>query len=145
MLRKTCVAGCLILVLGIAVSTYAQIGPRIGIPLQMTLTLEKPAPDETFSNKKVITLGVQKNTYKFILRDFFISDPEGRVTSADVWEQVSQFRPNFQVRGLNEDAVSNIKPAETVTIMGIYSPVTRTFEVGEVQPGPGPLAPPKSY
>jgi hypothetical protein len=126
---------------------YAQaqmVMPR-GLPLDMTLTLEKPAPDQTFNNARTIDLGVGGHSYRFIVRDFFVNDPSEEFNSDDIWRSVENSKPNFQVQGLNSDVVAKIKPGEVITLQGIYAPVTRTFEVAEVRPGPGMSAPPKQY
>src|SRR5713226_3035515 len=135
----------LILMVMLAGAARAQgIVPR-GMPLSMTLTLKKPAPDETFGNQRLIELGIEQQTYRFILLDFFVADPSGKYNSDDIWRQVEQFKPNFLVQGKDRETVAKIKPGETVTLDGIYAPITRTFEVAEVRPGPGITAPPKSY
>src|SRR5713101_323445 len=57
----------------------------LGVPLPTTLLLEKAAPNTTFDNKQVIEIGVKAQTYKFILKDAYVDDPNGKIFWNDVW------------------------------------------------------------
>ena len=105
--------------------------PRMGPPIPTTIVLSKPAPDETYGSKQVVTLGVGTKTYKFILKDAYTNHQ--RVRWPDIWEYVSQFNPNFVVMGQDSESIANIQPGQTVTISGAFAPNDRSFEVLTVE------------
>jgi hypothetical protein len=115
------------------------------IPLATTMVLTKPAPGEIYGNKQVVTMGVGTNTYKFVLNDAFVDDPRGVIQWPDVWQLVRQYKPNFNVAGLGEDTFAKMKPGETLTVRGMFSPNNQTFEVMGTQPGAGTFAPAQHY
>ena len=119
--------------------------PPMGIPLTTTLVIAKPAPDELFANKQIITLGVGTKEYKFLLNDAYIDDPGGRIQWPDVWQQVRVYRPNFVMQGPNVSMIENLKPGDIVTVKGMYAPLDRTFEVMFIQPGKGAFEEKKTY
>lgn len=127
-----------------ATAARAQL-PPMGIPLTTTLVIAKPAPDELFANKQIITLGVGTKEYKFLLNDAYIDDPGGRIQWPDVWQQVRVYRPNFVMQGPNVSMIENLKPGDIVTVKGMYAPLDRTFEVMFIQPGKGAFEEKKTY
>jgi hypothetical protein len=127
-----------------APAARAQL-PPMGIPLTTTLVIAKPAPDELFGNKQVITLGVGTKEYKFLLNDAYIDDPGGRIQWPDVWQQVRVYRPNFVMQGPNVSMIENLNPGDIVTVKGMYAPLDRTFEVIFIQPGKGAFEEKKTY
>ena len=127
-----------------ATAARAQL-PPMGIPLTTTLVIAKPAPDELFGNKQIITLGVGTKEYKFLLNDAYIDDPGGRIQWPDVWQQVRVYRPNFVMQGPNVSMIENLKPGDIVTVKGMYAPLDRTFEVMFIQPGKGAFEEKKTY
>jgi hypothetical protein len=127
-----------------ATAARAQM-PPMGIPLTTTLVIAKPAPDELFGNKQIITLGVGTKEYKFLLNDAYIDDPGGRIQWPDVWQQVRVYRPNFVMQGPNVSMIENLKPGDIVTVKGMYAPLDRTFEVMFIQPGKGAFEEKKTY
>ena len=127
-----------------ATAARAQL-PPMGIPLTTTLVIAKPAPDELFGNKPIITLGVGTKEYKFLLNDAYVDDPGGRIQWPDVWQQVRVYRPNFVMQGPNVSMIENLNPGDIVTVKGMYAPLDRTFEVMFVQPGKGAFEEKKTY
>ncbi len=109
--------------------------PLIGPPIPTTLVVSKPAPDEIFGAKQVISIGVSDKIYKFVLKDAYTNDRS--VRWPDIWQQIVQYRPNLQVQGRGDDQFAKIDPGQTVTIVGMYAPLNHTFEVVSVEPGGG--------
>ena len=143
----TCARFTIIVALGAilgASAARAQL-PPMGIPLTTTLVIAKPAPDELFGNKQIITLGVGTKEYKFLLNDAYIDDPGGRIQWPDVWQQVRVYRPNFVMQGPNVSMIENLNPGDIVTVKGMYAPLDRTFEVMFIQPGKGAFEQKKTY
>ena len=127
-----------------ATAARAQMRP-MGMPLNTTLVIAKPAPEELFGNKQVITLGVGTKEYKFLLNDAYVDDPGGRIQWPDIWQQVRVSRPNFVMQGPNVSMIENLKPGDTATVKGMYAPLDRTFEVMFIQPGKGAFEQKKTY
>src|SRR5215472_3584897 len=127
-----------------ATATHAQL-PPMGLPLTTTLVIAKPAPDQLFGNKQIITLGVGTKEYKFLLNDAYVDDPGGRIQWPDIWQQVRVYRPNFVMQGPNVSMIENLNPGDTVTVKGMYAPLDRTFEVMFIQPGKGAFEQKKAY
>jgi hypothetical protein len=127
-----------------ASAARAQL-PPMGLPLTTTLVIAKPAPDELFGNKQIITLGVGTKEYKFLLTDAYVDDPGGRIQWPDIWQQVRVSRPNFVLQGPNVSMIENLNPGDMVTIKGMYAPLDRTFEVMFIQPGKGAFEQKKTY
>jgi len=130
--------------IGGATAAHAQMQP-MGMPLTTTLVIAKPAPDELFGDKQVITLGVGTKEYKFLLTDAYVDDPGGRIQWPDVWQQVRVSRPNFVLQGPNVSMIENLHPGDMVTVKGMYAPLDRTFEVMFIQPGKGAFEEKKTY
>lgn|SRR5262249_11143960 len=122
----------------------AQMSP-MGIPINTTLVISKPGPEEMFGNKQIVTLGVGTKQYRFVLDDAYVDNAGGHTRWPDVWEYVRTHRPNFVVQGQNSDTFEKIQPGQMVTIKGVFAPLDRTFEVMDVQPGKGPFEPQKTY
>ena len=131
--KKVTAAGffsSLIIVVALAVSPYAfaQMS-RMGPPLPTTVVITKPAPGQIYGNQQVVTFGVKNKTYKFILKDAWVDDPQQIVHWPDIWQQVIQYRPNFQTQGLDADVFEKLEPGQTLTVRGMYAPLNQTFEV----------------
>jgi hypothetical protein len=114
----------------------AQLRPMM-IPLTTTVVITKPAPGTIYGDKPVVTMGVNGKIYKFVLNDAYVDDPRGIVHWPDVWELVRQYKPNFNVTGLGEETFAQIKPGETMTVRGMFSPNNQTYEVMGTQAGGG--------
>ena len=127
-----------------ATAARAQMQP-MGMPLNTTLVIAKPAPDELFGNKQIVTLGVGTKEYKFLLTDAYVDDPGGRIQWPDVWQQVRVHQPNFVLQGPNVNLIENLKPGDMVTVKGMYAPLDRTFEIMFIQPGKGAFEQKKTY
>jgi hypothetical protein len=115
------------------------------IPLTTTVVITKPAPDTIYGDKPVVTMGVNSKIYKFVLNDAYVDDPRGIVHWPDVWELVRQYKPNFNVTGVGEDTFAQMKPGETMTVRGMFSPNNQTYEVVGTQAGGGNFAPGQHY
>ncbi len=115
------------------------------IPLTTTMVITKPAPGEIYGNKQVVTMGVGAKTYKFLLNDAYVDDPRGIIHWPDIWQLVSQYKPNFNVTGLGEDTFAKMQPGETLTVRGMFSPNNQTYEVMGTEPGGGKFAPAQHY
>jgi hypothetical protein len=111
-------------------AAYAFL-PKMGPPIPTTIVLTKPAPGETFGDKQVVTMGVGDKTYKFVLKDAYTNHL--KVRWPDIWQYVSQFKPNFVVQGPDADTFAKIQPGQTVTVNGTFAPMDRTFEILNVQ------------
>ena len=127
-----------------ATAARAQL-PPMGLPLTTTLVIAKPAPDQLFGDKQIITLGVGSKEYKFLLTDAFVDDPGGRIQWPDIWQQVRVHRPNFVMQGPNVSMIENLNPGDMVTVKGMYAPLDRTFGVMFIQPGKGAFEQKKTY
>jgi hypothetical protein len=128
----------------IAARGDAQMRPMM-IPLTTTMVITKPAPGEIYGDKQVVTMGVGAKTYKFVLKDAYVDDPRGIVHWPDIWQLVRQSRPNFNVSGIDEDTFAQMKPGDTLTVRGMFSPNNQTYEVVGTEPGSGPNAPAQHY
>ena len=128
----------------IAGAVHAQIAP-MGMPLPTTVIITKPAPEEIFGDKPVITMGVGTKIYKFILKDAYVDDPHNRIRWPDVWQLVRQSRPNFRVTGVDSNVFEKIEPGQTMTVKGMFAGLNQTFEVTSAEPGAGVFAPPTHY
>ena len=112
----------------------AQRLPAMGPPIPTTIVVTKPAPDEIFGGKTVVTMGIGDKVFKFILKDGFTSSLKTRWP--DIWQYVIQYNPNFVVQG-DQDTFTKIQPGQTVTVSGMFAPMDRTFEVVTVEQGGG--------
>ena len=115
------------------------------IPLSTTVVVTKPAPGTIYGDKPVVTMGVNGKIYKFVLNDAYVDDPRGIVHWPDVWELVRQYKPNFNVTGIGEETFAQIKPGQTMTVRGMFSPNNQTYEVMGTQEGGGIFAPGQHY
>jgi hypothetical protein len=120
----------------------AQMAP-MGIPINTTLVISRPAPDQIYGDKQIITMGVGDKEYKFLLNDAYVDDRI--VRWPDIWQQVRIYRPNFVMQGPHTDEITHLQPGEMMTIKGMYAPLDRTFEVVFVEAGKGPFEPKKQY
>jgi hypothetical protein len=128
----------------IAAPAGAQLRPMM-IPLTTTLVISKPAPGEIYGDKQVITMGVSGKTYKFVLNDAYVDDPRGIVQWPDVWQLVRQYKPNFNVTGVDEDTFAKMQPGETLTVRGMFAGNNQSFEVMGTEPGAGNFGPAEHY
>ncbi|HYL60419.1 MAG TPA: hypothetical protein VEU51_16245 [Candidatus Acidoferrales bacterium] len=129
--------------LAFATAVNAQLAP-MGIPIPTTIVVTKPAPGQIFGDRQVITLGVEGKTYKLLLRDAYVDDPSGKVHWPDIWQQVVQYKPNFNVTGLGQDTFEKMQPGQTLTVRGVYAALNQNFEVMGTDMG-GPSGPAKHY
>src|SRR5271168_1846418 len=118
----------------------AQIRP-MAIPLTTTLVITKPAPGTIYGNQQVVTMGVGGKTYKFVLNDAYVDDPRGIIHWPDVWQLVRQYKPNFNVTGVDEDTFAKMQPGETLTVRGMFAGNNQSFEVMGTEPGAGFFGP----
>jgi hypothetical protein len=100
--------------------------PKMGPPIPTTLVVTKPAPDEIFGDKPIVTMGSGDKIYKFILKDGYTNHL--KVKWPDIWQYVQQFKPNFVVLGPDAETLANIKPGQTVKVSGAFAPMDRTLE-----------------
>jgi hypothetical protein len=124
-----------------AAAFMAPMGP----PIPTTVVLVKPAPGEIFGNKTPVSFGVKGKTYRFVLKDGWVDDPQHIIHWDDVWQQVRQYTPNFNVAGIDDDTFEKIQPGQTVTVRGMYSPMNQTYEVVGVDSSGGPFQPPAHF
>jgi len=122
----------------------AQMAPMM-IPVTTTMVITKPAPGQIFGDKPVVTMGVKGKIYKFVLNDAYVDDPQQRIHWPDVWELVRQYRPNFNVTGIDEDTFAKMEPGQTLTVRGMFSGNNQTYEVMGTEPGGGRFAPAQHY
>ena len=90
-------------------------------------------------------MGVNGKIYKFVLNDAYVDDPSQRIHWPDVWELVRQYRPNFNVTGIDEDTFAKMQPGQTLTVRGMFSGNNQTYEVMGTEPGGGRFAPAQHY
>lgn len=122
----------------------AQMAP-MGMPLTTTIVISKPAPEELYGGKQIVTMGLGTREYKFILVDAYVDNARGRVQWPDIWQQVRTYNPNFVVQGENADSLTTLKPGDVVTVKAMYAPMDRTLEVMFIQPGKGAFEEKKTY
>lgn len=123
---STAVAFAVLVMTGAAM---AQLAP-MGVPIPTTMVLAKPAPEQTFGNQTVVTVGVGDKTYKFILKDAYTN--HRKVRWPDIWQYVRQFNPNFNAQGIDQEQFAKLQPGQSMTIAGMFAPMDRTFEVMSV-------------
>lgn len=123
---STAVAFAVVVMTGAAM---AQLAP-MGVPIPTTMVLAKPAPEQTFGNQTVVTVGVGDKTYKFILKDAYTN--HRKVRWPDIWQYVRQFNPNFNAQGIDQEQFAKLQPGQSMTIAGMFAPMDRTFEVMSV-------------
>ena len=123
------------MVLAMASAASPQRLPPMGVPIPTTLVLTKPAPGEIYGNKQVVAIGVGSKIFRFVLKDAYTNHRV--VRWPDIWEQVSQFNPNFNAAGIGEDQFAKIQPGQTVTVTGMFAVLDRTFEVVSVDESGG--------
>ena len=142
--RITTFAIVISVIVGVAGRADAQMRGMM-IPLSTTVIISKPAPDQIYGSRQVVTMGVGTKTYKFLLNDAYVDDPRGVIHWPDVWQLVRQYRPNFNVTGIGEDTFEKMQPGETMTVRGMFSPNNQTFEVMSAEPGGGNFEPAQHY
>jgi len=142
--RITTFAIVISVIVGVAGHAGAQMRGMM-IPLSTTVIISKPAPDQIYGSRQVVTMGVGTKTYKFLLNDAYVDDPRGVIHWPDVWQLVRQYRPNFNVTGIGEDTFEKMQPGETMTVRGMFSPNNQTFEVMSAEPGGGNFEPAQHY
>ena len=120
----------------------AQFG-AMGLPINTTLVISKPAPMQIYNGQPIVTLGVGATEYKFVLNDAFVDHP--RIRWPDIWEQVRMHRPNFIVQGPHTEEIERLAPGEMLTVKAMFAPLDRTFEIVFTEPGQGPFAPKTHY
>jgi hypothetical protein len=133
-----------LLVLMAAEPARAQMRP-MGMPLTTTIVISKPAPDELYGSKQIVTMGLGTKEYKFVLQDAYVDNAGGRIQWPDIWEQVRTSNPNFVVQGENADSLTKLNPGDVVTIKGMYAPLDRTLEIMFIQPGRGAFEKKQAY
>jgi hypothetical protein len=133
-----------LIVMAVPRTAHAQLS-AMGLPINTTLVITKPAPGQVFGNRRVVTLGVGAKQYKFVLNDGYVDSTNPNVQWPDVWQYVSAHSPNFVVQGQSSDTFEKIKPGEQVTIKAMFAPLNRTLEVINVMPGKGAFEPGKHY
>jgi hypothetical protein len=120
----------------------AQFGP-MNLPINTTLVISKPASLQIYTGQPIVTLGVGRQIYKFVLNDAYVDHP--RIRWPDIWEQVRIHRPNFVVQGPHSEEIEHLAPGETLTVRAMFAPLDRTFEIVFTQPGEGPFSPKTHY
>ncbi len=80
-------------------------------------------------------MGVGDKVFKFILKDGMVNS--FKVRWPDIWQYVMQYNPNFVVQGQDASTFAKIQPGQTVTIIGMFAPLDRTFEVMSVEQSGG--------
>lgn len=127
-------------------SVVAQAQTRgMGLPIPTTIVIQKPAVGQTFGDRETVVMGVGAKTYKFILKDGYVNT-NGNVRWPTIWQQVRQYRPNFNVTGLDEGVFDRIQPGQTVTVSGMYAPLNQNFEVTKAEvAGEGATSPTMHY
>ncbi len=125
-------------------AAHAQM-MAMGPPIPTTVVVMKPAPDQTYGDQQVVSFGVKNKTYRFILKDAYVDDPRQVVHWIDIWQQVQQYRPNFQTQGMNADVFEKLEPGQILTVKGMYAPLNQTFEVVNTEVGGGAFQPPSHY
>lgn len=120
-----------------------RIGPA---RLPTTMVLEAPYPGKKYGdNARILTISIDRASYRFVLRDIYVADSQGAMIGDDVWRAVQQHRPSMVVRGGDGQAVARTRPGEMVSVQGLFSFASRTFEISSVSPGMWPWAPPRHY
>lgn len=105
----------------------------MGLPIQTTIVLIKPGPEEIFGNRLVISIGVGGTIYKFILKDAYTNHMYVRWPS--IWELVRQSAPNLVAQGPDSEKFGQVQPGSTVTVSGMFTAAQRTFEIVSMEPG----------
>ena len=143
--RGIAIARAVLLVTAFAICRTATPAQTFQIrqPVNTTLVISRPAPDEIFGEGHFVTLSVGTRVYKFLLNDAYVDST--RVRWPDIWEQVRIHRPNFIVMGPHADEIEHIRPGEMKTLKGMFAPLDRTYEVVFTEAGRGPFEPKKHY
>jgi len=124
------------------IAAAGQLSPLYP-PINTTLVIAVPATDQIYGDEPIVTLGVGRRLYKFILRDAYVDST--RIRWPDIWEDVRVHRPNFVVQGPHSGEIEHLEPGQVVTVNAMYAPLTRTFEIIFTQPGRGPFEPREHY
>ena len=123
-------------------SARAQFG-ALGLPINTTLVISKPASLQIYAGQEIVTIGVGTRQYKFVLNDAYVDNT--RIRWPDIWEQVRVHRPNFVMQGPHTEDIENLGPGQMLTVKAMFAPLDRTIEVVFTQPGRGPFAPKTRY
>ena len=134
----------LLVTVGFVPVAFAQF-PGMRPPLPVTVVIYKPAPGQVYGDSTVVTFGVKAKIYKFVLKDAYVDDPQQIVHWPDIWQQVIQYRPNFQTQGMDADVFEKLEPGRTMTVKGMFAPLNQTFEVMSTEMGGGVFQPPPHY
>jgi len=124
------------------VAAAGQLSPLYP-PINTTLVISSPATDQIYGDEQIVTLGVGRRLYKFVLHDAYVDST--RVRWPDIWEEARVHRPNFVVQGPHSGEIEHLAPGQVVTVKAMYAPLTRTFEIIFAQPGRGPFEPREHY
>ena len=122
-------------------SARAQFG--LGLPINTTLVISKPASTQIYAGQQIVTIGVGAKQYKFVLNDAYVDND--RIRWPDIWELVRVHRPNFVMQGPHTEEIEQLAPGEMLTVKAMFAPLDRTIEVVFTQPGRGPLEPKTRY
>jgi hypothetical protein len=120
----------------------AQFG-AMGLPINTTLVISKPAVMQIYAGQQIVTLGVGAKQYKFVLNDAYTDNTH--IRWPDIWELVRVHRPNFVMQGPHTEEIEHLAPGETLTVKAMFAPLDRTFEVVFTEPGRGPFEPKTRY
>ena len=115
----------------------------MALPINTTLVISKPTALQIYGGQQIVTLGVGRREYKFVLNDAYVDHP--RIRWPDIWEQVRVHRPNFVLQGPHTEEIENLAPGQMLTVKAMFAPLDRTFEVVFTEPGKGPFAPKTHY
>ena len=129
----------------IAVAAAQAQMRAMGLPIPTTLVIAKPAPGQIYGDRQTVTMGVGDKSYKFVLKDAYVDSVRSQVQWPDIWQQVSQYRPNFKVAGMDSDVFEKLQPGQTLTVRGMYTPLGQNFEVVGSEIGGGTFQPPVHY
>jgi hypothetical protein len=114
--------------------------------LPTTMMLERVLPGKHYSdNDRILSLQIEQRTVYFVLSDIYTADPEDLFLGDDVWRYVKDSRPNMIVRSRAGGLIAATKPGEMITVQGLFSFASRTFEVSSVSPGRGIDEPIRHY
>jgi len=120
----------------------AQFG-ALGLPINTTLVISKPASMQIYAGQQIVTIGVGARQYKFVLNDAYVDN--SRIRWPDIWELVRVHRPNFVMQGPHTEEIENLAPGEMLTVKAMFAPLDRTFEVVFTEPGRGLFEPKTPY
>ena len=110
------------------------------------MMLERLVPGRHYGdNQRILSLQIDEQTVYFVLGDIYTADPEDIFMGDDVWRFVKESRPNMIVRSRAGGLIAATKPGEIITVQGLFSFASRTFEVSSVNAGRGIDEPIRHY